>query len=176
MIEEIIDGYIVRTYPNGTIERVRFTPPEQMPDPAVVQREASRATAESKARTVLLRTEVAEKIETLPAQDVLAVAPMFDDWAAGVAYSVGDVLFYKGGLLRVVQAHTSQADWLPENTPALYTAFYLPDEIPDWVQPQGAHDAKQIGDRVKYNDKCWESTTPNNVWEPGVYGWVEIDC
>jgi len=22
--------------------------------------------------------------------------------------------------------------------------------------------------------KVWQSTTPNNVWEPGVFGWTEV--
>lgn len=47
-------------------------------------------------------------------------------------------------------------------------------EILPWVQPQGAHDAYQIGDQVTYNGSTWESTAANNVWAPGVYGWVVI--
>jgi hypothetical protein len=30
------------------------------------------------------------------------------------------------------------------------------------------------GDKVSHNDKHWESQVDNNVWEPGVYGWVEV--
>lgn len=40
-----------------------------------------------------------------------------------------------------------------------------------WVQPTGAHDAYDIGDRVTYNGNLWQSTNPGNVWMPGVYGW-----
>ena len=40
-----------------------------------------------------------------------------------------------------------------------------------WVQPTGAHDAYPVGAQVTHNGATWESTTPNNVWEPGVYGW-----
>jgi hypothetical protein len=45
---------------------------------------------------------------------------------------------------------------------------------PDWVQPTGAQDAYQLGDRVTHNGQVWESTYPNNVWEPGVFGWVVV--
>jgi hypothetical protein len=45
---------------------------------------------------------------------------------------------------------------------------------PAWVQPTGAGDAYQIGERVSHNGKNWESTVSNNVWEPGVYGWIEV--
>ena len=43
-----------------------------------------------------------------------------------------------------------------------------------WVQPTGAHDAYQTGDRVTHNNKTWVSTRANNVWEPGVFGWGEV--
>ena len=44
---------------------------------------------------------------------------------------------------------------------------------PNWVQPQGAHDALASGLKVFHDGKFWESTTANNVWEPGVSGWRE---
>ena len=43
-----------------------------------------------------------------------------------------------------------------------------------WVQPTGAHDAYQTGDRVTHNNKTWVSTHADNVWEPGVFGWGEV--
>jgi hypothetical protein len=43
---------------------------------------------------------------------------------------------------------------------------------PVWVQPTGAHDAyTDVGTVVWHNGRLWRSTTPNNVWEPGVSGW-----
>ena len=49
------------------------------------------------------------------------------------------------------------------------------DEYPEWVQPTGAHDAYNIGDKVTHNGKTWVSDVDNNVWEPGVYGWKCIN-
>ena len=47
--------------------------------------------------------------------------------------------------------------------------------VPLWVQPTGAHDAYQTGDRVRHNGDVWVSNSDNNVWEPGVHGWdVEV--
>lgn len=43
-----------------------------------------------------------------------------------------------------------------------------------WVQPTGAHNAYPLGWKVSHNNKTWESTTPANVWQPGVSGWREI--
>jgi hypothetical protein len=31
-----------------------------------------------------------------------------------------------------------------------------------------------IGDRVTHNGTDWESTVADNVWEPGVFGWVGV--
>lgn len=43
-----------------------------------------------------------------------------------------------------------------------------------WVQPTGAHDAYPLDFEVSHNGKMWRSTTPANVWEPGVSGWAEV--
>ena len=43
-----------------------------------------------------------------------------------------------------------------------------------WVQPTGAGDAYPLGARVTHLGKTWESTVEANVWEPGVFGWVEV--
>ena len=48
------------------------------------------------------------------------------------------------------------------------------EEWPEWSQPVGAHDAYAFGAKVSHNGKHWTSTTANNVWEPGVYGWEEV--
>lgn len=41
-----------------------------------------------------------------------------------------------------------------------------------WTPPIGAHDSFRMGARVFHNGVYWISTIPNNVWEPGVSGWV----
>lgn len=48
------------------------------------------------------------------------------------------------------------------------------DEVAEWVQPTGAQDAYNVGDRVSHNGMVWECTSPSNVYEPGVYGWVVV--
>jgi hypothetical protein len=49
-----------------------------------------------------------------------------------------------------------------------------PQQYPNWVQPTGAQDAYALGARVTHNGFNWESTFNANVWEPGVFGWVQI--
>lgn len=50
------------------------------------------------------------------------------------------------------------------------------EDIPAFVQPTGAHDAYQTGDRVTYNGHIYESTINNNVWSPDTYpqGWTDL--
>jgi hypothetical protein len=45
---------------------------------------------------------------------------------------------------------------------------------PAWIQPVGSQDAYPLGARVSHNGSDWESTYANNVWEPGVFGWIQI--
>lgn len=49
----------------------------------------------------------------------------------------------------------------------------LAAEWPEWVQPSGAHDAYDAGDKVSHNGARWISDVSSNIWEPGVYGWTE---
>lgn len=79
-----------------------------------------------------------------------------------------------GGILyECIQPHTPQSDWHPADTPALWKKVSI-EEWPEWVQPTGASDAYMKGDHTAHNDKHWESEVDNNVWEPGVYGWIEV--
>ncbi len=50
------------------------------------------------------------------------------------------------------------------------------NEILPWVQPTGAHDSYQVGDRVTFEGKDYESLIDANVWSPTSYpqGWKEI--
>lgn len=97
-------------------------------------------------------------------------------------YAVGDYFTYGVNgvgdpqLYKVVQAHTSQADWKPDTLPALYTPIGLtPSGYPVWTQPTGAHDAYNKGDIVSYNDKLYRSLIDGNVYSPDAYpaGWEE---
>ena len=96
----------------------------------------------------------------------------FVEWEPDTDYKQGQVRRYGENLYRVYQPHRSQADWIPPDVPAIYVRIDPPGVIAEWRQPQGAHDAYQMGDKVTHNDKTWESTADNNVWEPGVHGWT----
>lgn len=110
---------------------------------------------------------------TVDDETALTGKELYPVWAENISVSVNDRYQYNDKLYKCVQAHTTQADWTPNATPALWVEVSL-DEFPEWKQPAGAHDAYAKGDKVKHNGKKWESTADANVWEPGVYGWSEI--
>jgi len=121
-----------------------------------------------------LRPIIEKAAESLPDEDALEAVELFPIWEADTEYTIDERVSYADKLYRCVQAHTSQAEWTPDATPALWTEVAKPGEIPVWKQPTGAQDAYQAGDKVHYptkDDPVYISTVDNNVWEPGVYGW-----
>ena len=121
-----------------------------------------------------LRPIIEKAAESLPDEDALEAVELFPIWETGTAYTVDERVSYDDKLYRCVQAHTSQADWTPDVTPALWTEVAKPGEIPVWKQPTGAQDAYMTGDKVHYptkDDPVYISTVDNNVWSPDVYGW-----
>lgn len=112
--------------------------------------------------------------ESLTDEQALQAPMLFEHWKPDTEYETGKRLYHDGVLYTVLQAHTSQATWTPDASPSLFARVLIPDPevIPDWVQPDSTN-PYMTGDKVRHNDKIWESTVDNNVWEPGVYGWVE---
>lgn len=92
----------------------------------------------------------------------------------GYSYFAGEKVTYNGTYYRCIQNHTSQSAWTPDVAVSLWVTTADPgEEWPEWVQPQGYHDAYGAGDKVSHNGKHWISDVDDNVWEPGVYGWTE---
>ena len=124
-------------------------------------------------RARALRPYIVKSAVSLTDEDAIDAIELFPAWSVGTAYQVNERVQYHGVLYRVVQAHTSQEDWAPDVTKALFVVVSL-DEWPEWVQPTGAHDAYNKGDKVKYNGKHYISIIDANVYTPGVYGWEEV--
>ena len=126
----------------------------------------------TRAKAKQLRHLIEQLAVTLDDETALTGVELFPAWVIGKAYVVGDRVQHGGTLYKCVQAHTSQADWAPDATPALWVVVSV-DEYPEWVQPTGAHDAYNIGDKVTYNGQHYVCTSNANVYAPDVYGWEE---
>ena len=103
------------------------------------------------------------------------------------AYNTGDIVNYNGTLYK---STINGNVWAPDVYPAGWELMEStspepepgggeepkPTDYPEFVQPTGAHDAYNTGDRVTYNGKVYESTIDGNVWSPDAYpaGWKEV--
>lgn len=101
---------------------------------------------------------------------------VFRQYEVDRPYQQNETFLFEGSLYKVLQAHTSQVNWAPSATPALYLKIVPAGVIPDWVQPTGVHDAYNIGDKVKFNGATYESLINANTWSPTSYpqGWKLI--
>ena len=124
----------------------------------------------TRAKAKQLRQLIEQLAVTLDDETALTGVELFPAWVVGKAYAVNDRAQYNGTLYKCIQAHTSQSDWMPSATPALWKTVSV-DEYPEWVQPTGAHDAYNIGDKVTYNGQHYVCTSNANVYAPDVYGW-----
>ena len=125
-----------------------------------------------------IREMIEKAAVSLADDDAIEAVELFPVWEPNKQYITGMRLRFKDKLYKVNQDHTSQADWEPDKTPALYTEVAKPGEIPVWKKPTGAQDAYNKGDKVHYpgkNDPVYTSTIDSNVWSPDEYpqGWAK---
>lgn len=107
-------------------------------------------------------------------EQALNCIDLFPAYAVGKKYVKGDRFKYEGLLYKVLQEHTSQADWKPNENKALYLNVADPSiEFPEFKQPTGAHDAYMKGDKVTFEGKHYISKIDNNTYSPTDYpnGW-----
>ena len=112
---------------------------------------------------------------------MLEVAEVYPEYEIDKLYKIDHIFRYglnidgESQLYQVLQDHTSAAEWTPDTASSLYKKIgFTESGVPIWTQPLGATDAYTMSDIVMHNEATWKSTADNNVWAPGVYGWVQI--
>ena len=75
-----------------------------------------------------MRAVIEESVASLDDETAVTVPSLFTPWKPGEAVNVGDRRYYATRLYKVVQAHTTQADWTPDVTPALWAVLGDPGE------------------------------------------------
>lgn len=113
--------------------------------------------------------------ETLDDDRAMEVAAVYDEWKPDRLYKPGKRLTYGTNGVGDPQlytvnepGHTSQSDWPPDKTPALYTPIGLDDDgYPVWSPPTGAHDAYNTSDVVDRGGVLYESLIDRNTTVPG---------
>lgn len=93
---------------------------------AAMQAEATKAAIMERSRPLteaeVSRMLLTQQVNALAVDDNTALRMMefYPDWAANTAYAVGFKVQRNGKLWRVLQAHTSQVGWEPENAASLW--------------------------------------------------------
>lgn len=113
--------------------------------------------------------------EAMSDEEIIEYPSFVEKWKSGLDYDTGKRLEYNGTIYKVLQPHTSQDTWTPDQAPSLFAKVLIPDSsvIPEWEQPDSTN-PYSAGDKVTHNGKTWVSDIDGNVWEPGVYGWSEV--
>lgn len=164
---------------NGDIKTVILTKPVDATEKRITDTEAAIIELQTAVKTygsdeVKASVKVAQiQAQNLTDEQALTVKDIYPVWDGnGVSYQKDYYLTYDGKLYKVLQAHTSQADWVPDAAPSLF-AEVLPGQdgtgIGEWVQPDSTN-PYMTGDQVTHNGATWESLIDNNVWEPGAQG------
>ena len=120
--------------------------------PGIVRRQLE-ALGRVTSRSAILQNELTD-------DEVAALAGLYPKFRANISVKVDDLYQFEGKLYKVVQAHTTQADWTPPTVPALWTPVQAAGVIPAWVQPTGAQDAYDIGAQVTHDNP----NASNNIW------------
>ena len=119
-----------------------------------------RAKSQSLTQQEVLAMLIPQQINTITVDDntALRMLDFYPEWAADTAYTVGYKVRRNGKLWRVVQAHTAQVGWEPENAASL------------WEQINETHSGT-IDDPIPYSG--------NMALESGKYymqDWVIYKC
>lgn len=120
-----------------------------------------------------LRSLIENLAVTLDDETALTGPELFPMWKPETDYALGERVQHMSTLYKCVQTHTSQENWTPAATPALWVRVSL-DEYPEWVQPTGTHDAYNTGDKVTYQGERYVCDVDGNTWAPDVYGWTKL--
>ena len=128
-----------------------------------------------------LRATIEALAQNLDDGAASSAAELFPNWSVGTKYEKDERVRYNGVLYKVLQSHTSQADWTPDTAYSLFARVLIPDPevIPVWEQPDSTNPYMK-GNKVHYptaDDDIYESVADNNVRSPADYpdGWKIVE-
>ena len=115
---------------------------------------------------------------TLTDEQALAVLHLYLPWKAGETVAAEDIRRRGGKLYRCLMGHTTQADWTPEASPALWVEIAPAGryrEIKAEMLPTEAFALGEIGWWLT-EDNLYKSLIEGNVYTPDSYpaGWEKV--
>lgn len=134
-------------------------------------------------RARVLRRVIEHMAESLTDEEAVENVELYPAWDMdGHEYAAGDRVRYDDVLYKVLQNHTSQENWTPDESPSLFARVLAGQDGTDigvWEQPDSTN-PYMTGDRVHFptmEDPVYESLIDNNIWSPETYpaGWKEVE-
>ena len=127
----------------------------------------------------IMKLAVKQARQVTDDKEALSLQVLYKQWnrQIGKTLQVGEYINHNDILYKVLQQHVAQDNWAPDVSPSLFAKVLVDptgETILDWEQPDSTNPYMK-GDKVKHNGVVYESEVDNNVWEPGVYGWVVVE-
>ena len=130
----------------------------------------------TKEQALAIRAKLEQVAQYIPEEEAFESIWMYPQWTAEEIYPANFFVQYNDKLYKSLQFHSAQSQWTPDVALSLW-AEILPGQedtpIGEWVQPDSTN-PYMTGDKVTHNGQIWESTIDYNIWEPGIYGWIQI--
>ena len=101
---------------------------------------------------------------------------LYPNWKENLNLEVGGRYKYNGVLYKCLQAHTTQSDWTPDITPALWVVVSL-DEWPEIPENIPAENPWMKGDKGTWKGEHYICQIDNCVWNPDAYpaAWEKVE-
>lgn len=165
---EKLKGYEVRADEETGILFMRFD--EKRYQEAVKREEEAEAKAKAYAVMQLLMTQ--SVLDNATDEQALVMCPLYPAWQTGIKYAKGTYVNYNNVLYKVLQDHTSQETWTPDEAHSLFAKVINgvgEEEVPEWQQPDSTNPYMK-DEVVRYKGELYMSLVDNNVWTPGNVG------
>lgn len=125
-----------------------------------------------------IREAMGKVTATLTDEQAIELSVLYPLWVIGAEYAVDARVRYGDKLYKCLQSHTSQDNWTPDVTPALWVEVAPPNEyreIKDGMLPTEAFALGEIG-WYKEEDNLWKSLIDANTYTPDIYpsGWEQV--
>ncbi len=125
-----------------------------------------------------LRAALMDFAKSAPDAQAYKYPSLFEAWASGTAYNVDDRCEYADKLWKCLQAHTSQDNWTPDATAALWVEVAAPGEYREIKENMLSTEAFAKGEIGWYGtkDNLYKSLIDANVYTPDTYpaGWEKV--
>ena len=149
---------------------------EELEANAAERAEFNRTAAVAEQSRTAVMMLVRSQAPSLSDEQALELDAMYPEYDETAKYGKGDIVRVAGRLYRAVN-NVNASPTHPADDGVNWRLMDDPDEdgVFPWRQPYGKKDYYRKGDTVTHDGSTWVSDVNKNVWEPGVYGWHQVE-